>query len=260
MSRAESRRPLPADGFGPARLQPATSGTYDWAESDDERRGAENLDRLLGDRQLIDTIRADNFEGLAYDYAATELAKYAIAVLTAWIVNGTIYAKCAEKARPVQRSRGGPPSHRQAESLAGEVVAVALTRFVEKTLVPDNWDPSRGASLATYFVGQCILSFPNVYRQSRPDHEPRGVPVGEEFALLDSRTQDDLVEDDVIRSLTASAAFQMIRSEDAREAFALMSLGYTQVAIAARMGKTVKAVERMIDYARSQVTKERRKA
>lgn len=47
--------------------------------------------------------------------------------------------------------------------LARETAAAALHFFRFKVLMKGKWDAAKGASLATFFVGQCRLQFANVY-------------------------------------------------------------------------------------------------
>jgi hypothetical protein len=49
--------------------------------------------------------------------------------------------------------------------LAQETVAKALRHFHDDVLVPGKWDSRRGATLRTYFIGQCLIRFANIYRR-----------------------------------------------------------------------------------------------
>ncbi|MCU1488229.1 MAG: polymerase sigma factor, sigma-70 family [Actinomycetia bacterium] len=40
----------------------------------------------------------------------------------------------------------------------------SIIRFRDEVLVSGRWDPTKGASLKTFFVGQMLLRFANVYR------------------------------------------------------------------------------------------------
>ena len=135
--------------------------------------------------------------------------------------------------------------------MAGEVVTVALAHFRDDVLVPGKWDPARGAPLTTFFVGQCLLRFPNIYRKWLQQVPRIGADPFDVVAHGRPSGQD--VEDDVIRSHAAEAALRAVRSEDARIALVLVGFGHTYPQIAQRLGKTEKAVERTIGYAREQV-------
>lgn len=69
---------------------------------------------------------------------------------------------------------------------------MALNGFRNEVLIPRIWDPSKGASLNAFFVGQCIKRFLDVYRrwwrENRPipDHAHATPPApGPEAIALD---------------------------------------------------------------------------
>ncbi len=239
-------------GADVARLKPDTKASiYDWADRVDEREEAARIDRLAGDRNLIGELRRHGFNGPEYQRAAEELVRYGMSVVTAWSVTGTIFEKCAKIGRPVQRPPTGALDSVEAESLAGEVITVALTYFRDEVLVPGLWDPARGASLTTYFVGQCIRQFPNIYRSwlaQVPEYE-----LNRDGLLDIKRPSDYGLEDVVLDQRTQIEALRLVRNDDARRAMVLWAWGYTYGEIAERLQKTEKAVERMVDYGRKQV-------
>ncbi len=100
-------------------------------------------------------------------------------------------------------------------------------------------------------MGQCLLRFPNIYRKWLQQVPRIGADPFDVVAHGRPSGQD--VEDDVIRSHAAEAALRAVRSEDARIALVLVGFGHTYPQIAQRLGKTEKAVERTIGYAREQV-------
>ena len=76
------------------------------------------------------------------------------------------------------------PSEEDIHDLATDVTVVAMNAFREDVLVPGRWHPARGATLATFFVGQCLFHFPLEYRTWLRAHR-RSMPVrlGMEHAL-----------------------------------------------------------------------------
>ena len=242
----ESDVPLEA-----ARLQPVDHEVLALEATDPDRSEADRIDRLAGDRDLIGELRRRGFDGPEYERAAEELVRYGLSVVTAWIRTGTIFEKVARRARPVERPPDGALDDSEALSMAGEVVTVALAHFRDDVLVPGRWDPARGASLTTFFVGQCLLRFPNIYRQwVQQVPRTRAASFDE---VNHERPSGQQVEDDVITSRAAETALACVRSDDARTALVLIGFGFTYPQIAQRLGKTEKAVERMIAYARTQV-------
>ena len=244
-------------GGDAARLQPPRDDLLETAE--DRRRIAktdDHLSRLVGDRDLVEELRGQRFAGPTWERAAEELARYGVAVLTAWMLKGLIYDKCAAKGRSIRRAPEGALDYGEASCIAGEVVTVALHHFRDEVLLPGKWDPTRGASLTTYFTGQCILRFPNIWRAWLPD-EPTRVPSED---ILSQMARPDSVEDDVIRAMTAASALRQVRSLQARQAFVLQSLGMNVPQIAKQLGASEDAIEGAIAYARKKIRRPRESA
>ena len=124
---------------------------------------AERLERLAADIELVDRLMWAGYEGAEWEQFRTELARYGIVVVTSWIRSGRIFSECARRGFSGLRRRPGLAE--DALELAGETNASALSYFRTKVLVPRVWNPTRGASISTFFVGACVLHFPNVYRR-----------------------------------------------------------------------------------------------
>jgi RNA polymerase sigma factor (sigma-70 family) len=242
----------------------------DWAAeqaraADTERDHAKDrVDRLAGDRELAEALRADGFRGRNYDFFATEIAKYGWAVIRGWIYKGQIRGEVARKGFGALEPEPRPGAMiEDAESLADETVVLALGAFRDKVLVPGRWDPSKGASLRTFFVGQCLLQFSNVYRRWRGEElrsytEPQAPPSTVEWAddfedgpstpLAPDAGESAQIQDELRR------AFGRIKDERARSAFYLSAMhGFTHGQIGEKLGMTAKAVESAIARARQQV-------
>jgi hypothetical protein len=253
----------------PSRLQPKTPAdtALDIGVhlTRSERDEAAHIDRLAADAELVDILRGQGFSGDDYDYAARELVRYGVAVLTRWLLTEEIYPILSRRFQVgLERPRPGLMKD-EAISLAGEVVAVALNRFRTDVLIPNKWVPSKGASLTTFFVGQCLLRLPNIHR--RWLKESRDKFYGEldegarkHYALgeLSGRTRN--VEDDVITELIGATHLSTVRNIDARKALVYTAFGYPQAEIAVILNTTEKAVERMIAYARTQVRRTKESA
>ncbi len=156
-----------------------------------------------------------------------------------------------------------------AESLADETVVLALIAFRDKVLVPDKWDPAKGASLRTFFVGQCLLQFSNVYKRWRREElrsyaEPQAPPaavwaddfeVGPSTPVAPDASEAAQAKDELRR------AFGSIKDERVRSAFYLsVTHGFTHAEIGEKLGMTAKAVESAIARARLQVRENRESA
>lgn len=126
------------------------------------RARVENAKRLLADRALAAELAMAGFAGPVFEVAETEFAAYGIAVMMAWMRTGQIFRKCRDTGRPVRDQRLQWSRDDRLE-IAIETTARALRHFVDQVLRPGKWDPCRGATLRTFFVGACLLQFTNVF-------------------------------------------------------------------------------------------------
>jgi hypothetical protein len=127
-----------------------------------ERVRVENAKRRLADYEFLTELARAGFAGPIFEIAATEFAAYGIAVMMAWTRTGQIFSKCQAKGRPL--SEFAPRWSRDDRlEIAIETTARALKCFFDNVLRPGKWDHHRGATLKTYFVGACLLQFPNVF-------------------------------------------------------------------------------------------------
>lgn len=124
---------------------------------------AERLARLDADGALMLRLQLEQFRGKDWDAFLNVLAGYGRAVIHAWIHQGTIFRRCAERGIRLSHTSLYPKGS-EAGDLATNVVVQAIISFHEKVLVPGRWNPAMGATLKTYFVGQCLFQFPNSYR------------------------------------------------------------------------------------------------
>ncbi|AMM22782.1 hypothetical protein AX769_21845 (plasmid) [Frondihabitans sp. PAMC 28766] len=221
---------------------------------------SERLARLEGDRNLVAALEERHFDGAHYIYFSTVLAQYGVAVLRAWIRDRKVHQKVREKGfgslPPEPWSGALTDDPDTGEELALETVARALITFRDKVLVPGKWKPEGGASLKTFFVGQCLMQFGNVYRPWLTQMNNERPTLTVEDDMLDilatfvegpeaAATQQDLVR----------RALGKIQDERVRTAFYLKAIhGYTYQEIAHKMGITDKALEGLITRARKEAT------
>jgi hypothetical protein len=112
----------------------------------------------------VTSLALAKYEGPDYEYFPNELAQYGYAVMKSWIATRIIFERCKEKGfglTVLDRQF----TQEEIEGLANYTVAMALRYFRTKVLIQRRWDPARGAYIRTFFVGQCIFQFPNIYRE-----------------------------------------------------------------------------------------------
>lgn len=267
MSRADEQD---AGSSDPSDDHKTWTSNLAWLADADRDRAEERIDRLAGDRDLEAELRLTGFAGPNYIAFANEIARYGVAVIRGWIYRGQIFAEVARKsfgALPPEPHPGAMVD--DAEGLADETVVRALEAFRTKVLLPGKWDSARGASLRTFFVGQCLLQFSNVYRVWRSAEERNHVPAWEPPT---EQTWDDFEGNVLLPPSTAAdaqseirdelrRAFGQIKDERARAAFYLYAVhGLNHQEIGAKLGITPKAVESAMARARVQVKEERKSA
>jgi DNA-directed RNA polymerase specialized sigma24 family protein len=210
-------------------------------------------ERLAQDVDLITWLALQGFTGRDYEVFATELAKYGNAVIIAWIRRGVIFARVRD------RGFGGLPEPPLgalnqpdvAEELAGETVAKALYFFREKVLLGKRWNPAKGASIKTFFVGQCLIQFANVYRRWLNNEAITGEVLIDDLTLVD-RPPTQTTDPAELAAIRAEIDARLKDvPERTRAVMVLTAADWPQTEIAARLGITVKAVERTLEYYRT---------
>lgn len=146
-------------------LQLNTSPAEDLKHAD-----AEHYERLLADQALRDGMAADGFVGARYEMWRELMAGYAIAVLHAQILTGTIYGYAADKGRPPKGAtlavRRLLREDQQARGdLVTLLVAMTFKSFRSNALLTGKWQASGGAGLHTYFIGAAHLMFSTALRE-----------------------------------------------------------------------------------------------
>ncbi|GAB3285151.1 sigma factor-like helix-turn-helix DNA-binding protein [Parasphingorhabdus pacifica] len=133
-----------------------------------DEREDEPEEVLRADKELYDRLRSVGCSGPWWNLLANELDRYAWSAMTAWLNTGLIAQKCHEKGRHVTLPDDW--TYQDREDLVATTVAHGLALF-QRALQADLWKPEKGASLRTYFVGGCVLAFPNVLRQWRNERQ-----------------------------------------------------------------------------------------
>jgi len=215
----------------PRRLAVDLDSLIEFDQADSGRQ----LARLTADVELLTELALNGFEGPSYQRFADILARYGIGVLASWCRTGKIFGKCAEKGSGLTR-RDIPAD--DAEELALETVACALVSYRKKILMGGRWDPRRGASIKTYFIGHCLLTFPNIYRAWLRE-EQRRPPVM--AAPPDSALPGP--EQTFHERLAVEEFYLGVGDPTLRRVLMDVAAGYSMEDIAYRCGLTVAAVK-----------------
>lgn len=239
--------------FSPSAGPGLPVAAEDWLSPYETLPSAENIERLAGDRIMVEELTVGGFSGAHYTYFATELAKYGIAVITGWIRRGVILQRVAEKGfgHPMHPPDGAFDDEGAPGELANEVVAVALKHFRSDVLLPGKWKPSGGASIKTFFIGQCLMRFSNVYKRwlGELTREQSTAYEYNDLASLQPPVTADVATAVAVK-IDGQRQLRRISDSRAKEALVLHAAGYTHPEIAERFGTTTKTIERLIARAR----------
>lgn len=180
-----------------------------------------------------------------WDRLSDDLARYGHSVLRAWIADGTVFSRIDGllhiRLAPSSDLRDDPDA---ATELAGLTVAVAIVAFRCQLEHGSTWDPRRGASLRTYFIGQCLMRFPNEYRRWLREYRAGAclAPALHTSDLPDPHPGPDqaaVLHLEALRVLAEAPA-------RTRTALAHAAVGYSQREVAIRLDTTPKSVEMIL--------------
>ncbi|MFD8197863.1 sigma-70 RNA polymerase sigma factor region 4 domain-containing protein [Streptomyces wuyuanensis] len=201
-----------------------------------------DLDSLLAGMRCQQDVR----EG--WELLKDPLARYGHSVLRAWISNGTIFSRIDRLTKI--RLRGATELFDDpdaATELSGLTVAVAARSFMLRMEQGNGWHPEGGSSIKTYFIGQCLMCFPNEYRRWLREHRAGSMPtpVSPHQEYLD--IADDAPGPEHLAALHVES-LQILGQAPARTrtALAFTAAGYSQREIAGYLGTTPKGVEKLL--------------
>ena len=265
-----ARRPGPP--VDAARLQPDSQGDIQGVDDglvgawlDDPDLAAELADelerlrRLQADEELLLALQLEQFTGRLWERFARELTRYGLGVLRAWIRHGTIYGKTKALTGYGLGRIEGWPDDQTIDDIATDTVVAALIYFRDKVLVTHRWQSSGGASLATFFIGQCLYQFVNIYRSAlRAERERRIQKAPTPMAELPEDRFDIIkgIEETIVANDTVAEAMALLSTDRARRALFMQENGFTQREIADKLGlPDAKSVENLIGYQLRQLRK-----
>ena len=208
-------------------------------------------ERVANDERVVATLEVEGLQGPAWEEFAEVLVAYAYQCLLGWIRSGLIVLRCRERGIPLPTGFVVSLSQDEAEQLTEEILADAVLGFQE-LLRKGGWSPEGGASLATFFVGQCITRFPNLYRAWLRDRRPTSwAPLSE----LDENSARVAYARQIDPADAAVAALELRRvsgelDERTLHAVVLQELGYQVVEIAELLDENPKAIEMVLYHHR----------
>lgn len=209
-------------------------------------REAGRIDQLTAEAELIDRIMFAGYAGPDWERLREALAAYGFVVCRAWIGSGQIFAECAKKR--IAGLHRDPRLPGDADDVAQETVVAALLFFRTHVLIPRVWNPERGASLKTFFVGACVLHFRNAYRGWRRQRNRFGVFQDVEVAHV----RDDRPSARPDRAAAVALLLHDVKDPLVRQIGAYLAQGYTQGEVAELMNLELDAVRSRLERYRGQ--------
>jgi len=135
------------------------------------RRQQESLLRRIEDRRLVEDLARRHFAGARYLQFETELGRYGLSVMRAWLYTGRAFGLSAGRGYALHPTEGELDTLRRDSDARKEIaittVGKALPRFRQQALVEGGWRFEGGASIPTYFMGAALSDFPNEFRRWR---------------------------------------------------------------------------------------------
>jgi DNA-directed RNA polymerase specialized sigma24 family protein len=253
----------PATDAGGFRLRNIKLDVGRDSDADDEELPAdERLDRMLGDQDLLLQLQLSSYAPEYWAPASAEFARYGHDVLVGWLLKNKMFTQVYQKTKRRPRPPDEPFDDDAVQSLATDTVIAALDAFLELVLKQNKWQASGGASLKTFFIGQCCFQFTNVYRKWWRAERRRFAGRDAADWLLTEKLNEGIPEPDeqMISDEEVAAAMGLLSTEVAQNAFAMNAAGFTHAEVAATLGLADdKAVENLLNYQRRRISKTARR-
>ena len=246
MLRAFEEPPEPPGGLQLGEATPRRSWVGEFADSQEAR--------LAADVDLLTEVMFEGFQGPAWDKMAERLVAYGLVVMKSWLRRGVIFDRCAAKGWRIRNAQpGGIADEDDVAGLAHETVWKAVLAYRDNVLIPGRWDPRKGANLTTYFIGQCMIQFPNVYKRWWRERKYQEVPDQETVEQL-GRTNEPMGP--VAALLNRSRLRKALKHTDGtdREILGYYAAGYTYEEIAELTGVKVGTIKSRIHRLRKKAS------
>jgi DNA-directed RNA polymerase specialized sigma24 family protein len=229
-------------GRGPGSGEDLDALPASWLVDFEGTKSADEVDRLVEDQRLFQVLSSQNFGGPGWERFQDALARYGLQVLLSWIHKGLIFKRCRERGIPTKKPVLIDAA--EVEQLAFSTVAEAIHAFRERVLRRHQWKAEGGASLRTYFIGQCLFQFPRVYaRWLREEQEWAALERPKQFAELDKAPGP---AEQAETRILLTAAFAAEGTRKLARVLHLIDAGYGQEEVAEQLGITVGAIESLL--------------
>lgn len=207
-------------------------------------------DSHAADQELVARLASRGFAGREYQAFHEEMVKYGQTVCAAWIRNGTLHRKCAEQGRPLDAFPEGVERQDRWE-LATDTAVEGAAMFRQKALIEGKWSPDGGAALSTFYIGSCVLKYPQVYRSWLKTR------IALRRLLVVQRVPEEL-QDGPERTVRHRLMVEQLKRQLEERDYTVLSMhsqGYKYADIALHLGATEKAVNGYLQRAKVKARK-----
>ena len=196
------------------------------------------------DAELWRRLAAEGFSGPAFDRLQMELVRFALSALPSLITSSQAIRRLRRLGIPV--SGPLPATREDVQEVVSEVVVDGLRLFRQKAAEGTGWSPEGGASLTTYFLNACLLTYPNAYRRwlRRTTRQSREVATSDIPDVPVPDHLDTIVAREGLQNLLKGL------NERERETAMLLAYGFSRDEIAEFTGATRRAVDGIVDRMR----------
>lgn len=208
------------------------------------------------DHRISDLVKGHTSDASAWAPVEEELARYGVSVLRCWIRDGSLAVRVRKLTGHAMNLDSRVTADQDSlTELIGTTVAVSLCHFRRRALAGTGWNPKGSASARTYFIGRCLLTFPDEQRRFiREQHAPGALwTMSLQHAWDVPGTSPASRPADV--ALARCAVTDILATCDPRTRNVLISVMYGSPLprIAAEMGTTTKSVEMLLYRCRARL-------
>jgi hypothetical protein len=202
------------------------------------------------DVEDVDCLRLAEFSGTRFENFISELYRYAWPVMLVAIRTGSIahiQTGVPHPSIPADERQLLHDSPQEREELALASIARAEPRFIE-SLKAGRWDPAKGRSLRSFFIGACAQAFWQEYALWS-DRRRRQLKAITNLARSRPASTWDAFEDDLATQYGQREAVELLLGKAKKKSPELEAIclgllsGKTSVEVARELGYSDRAVE-----------------
>ncbi|MFG2306693.1 hypothetical protein [Actinacidiphila glaucinigra] len=217
---------------------------------DDAREAREvkrpDPEKLAADQELYALLQRDGFLGTRMRELENDLWLYGWRCLRAWMREGTIVERCAERnIRFSVRYTEVEAMQRRGDlrdGLAVDTLAPAVEYFTRTVLTEGRWDQHR-ATMRTYFIGACLVSFRDAFKAWSKGHRRRLAEYSTAVLHVDQPFREAGAEEVFLRRDTLRRILSGANLETTAICSLILERGANQKEIGDALGMTSRAVE-----------------